>query len=88
MAARANRKVVVGKVVSAKMGKTITVQCDHLVKHPLYGKYIRRWTKYKAHDEDNTARDGDTVAIMETRPLSKTKRWRLLRVVARATTSV
>ena len=68
------------------MNKTISVRCDRLVKHPLYGKYVRRWTVYKAHDEENQARVGDTVQIMATRPLSKTKSWRLVRVLERATT--
>ena len=81
---RGNRKRVIGKVVSDKMDKTISVRCDRLVKHPLYEKYVRRWTVYKAHDENNEAREGDTVEIMETRPLSKTKRWRLVRIVERA----
>lgn len=86
MAARRNHKTVVGKVASDRMNKTISVRCDRLVKHPLYGKYVRRWTVYKAHDEENQARVGDTVQIMATRPLSKTKSWRLVRVLERATT--
>ena len=81
MAERGTRKSVVGKVVSDKMAKTISVRSDRLVKHPLYGKYVRRWTVYKAHDEANEARMGDTVEIVATRPLSKTKRWRLARIV-------
>ncbi len=84
MAERGRRKTVIGKVVSSKMDKTISVRCERLVKHPLYGKYVKRWTVYKAHDEENQAQEGDTVEIMETRPLSKTKRWRLLRVVEAA----
>ena len=84
MAARGKRKNVTGKVVSDKMDKTITVRCERLVKHPFYGKYVRRWTMYKVHDEENQARVGDTTEIMETRPLSKTKRWRLVRVLDRA----
>ena len=84
MAQRGTRKTVVGKVTSDKMAKTIAVRCDRLVKHPLYGKFVRRWTTYKAHDEQNEAQIGDTVEITETRPLSKTKRWRLTRVVEKA----
>ena len=78
---RGMRRVVTGKVVSDKMDKTITVRQERLVKHALYGKYIRRATTYKAHDENNTARTGDVVEITSTRPLSKTKSWRLVRVV-------
>ena len=78
---RGMRRVVTGKVVSDKMDKTITVRQERLVKHPLYGKYIRRATTYKAHDENNTARMGDVVEISNTRPISKTKTWRLVRVV-------
>ena len=84
MAERGNRKTVVGKVVSDKMAKTISVRTERLVKHPLYGKYVRRRTVYKAHDENDEARAGDTVEIKETRPLSKTKRWRLVRIVDKA----
>ncbi len=83
MATRGKRKVVTGKVVSDKMNKTISVRVDRLVKHPLYGKYVKRWTVYKAHDEQNDAHEGDTVEIMETRPLSKSKRWRLVQIVER-----
>ena len=78
---RGMRRVVTGKVVSDKMDKTITVRQERLVKHPLYGKYIRRATTYKAHDENNTARTGDVVEITSSRPVSKTKNWRLVRVV-------
>ncbi|MDF1700883.1 MAG: 30S ribosomal protein S17 [Planctomycetota bacterium] len=78
---RGMRRVVTGKVVSDKMDKTITVRQERLVKHPLYGKYIRRATSYKAHDENNTARMGDVVEITSSRPVSKTKSWRLVRVV-------
>ncbi|RKY21738.1 MAG: 30S ribosomal protein S17 [Planctomycetota bacterium] len=81
MKERGNRKKVIGVVASDKMDKTITVRVERLVKHPLYKKYIRRWTALKAHDEKNEAAVGDTVEIMETRPLSKTKRWRLVRIV-------
>jgi len=78
------RKVRVGVVVSDKMDKTITVAIERQVKHPIYGKFIKQTTKLKAHDETNDAREGDTVRIQETRPLSKTKRWRLVEVVERA----
>lgn len=76
-------KTVVGTVVSDKMQKTITVREERMVKHPLYGKYIRRASTYKAHDERSEAREGDTVEILHARPLSKTKAWRLLRIVRR-----
>jgi small subunit ribosomal protein S17 len=66
------------------MDKTITVKVEKLVKHPLYGKYIKRATIYKAHDEEKKAKVGDKVEIMETRPLSKTKRWRLVRILEEA----
>lgn len=78
------RKVRVGKVVSDKMDKTIVVAVEEYVKHPLYGKTMRRTTKFKAHDETNQAKIGDTVRIMETRPLSKEKCWRLLEIVKKA----
>jgi small subunit ribosomal protein S17 len=80
---RGQRKVVVGTVVSDKMEKTITVSMKRLVKHPRYKKYIRQNTKFKAHDENNEAKIGDIVEIMETRPLSKTKNWRLVRIVTK-----
>ena len=78
---RGKRRTVVGHVVSDKMDKTITVKEERLVKHPLYGKYIRRSTTYKAHDEANQAVAGDVVEIAFGRPVSKTKNWRLVRVV-------
>jgi len=81
---RNERKERIGKVVSNKMQKTITVAVDRKVKHPIYGKFVNRTTKFKAHDEENTAGIGDTVRIMETRPLSKDKRWRLIEVVEKA----
>lgn len=81
---RGERKRVVGLVVSDKCNKTITVRVGRLFKHPRYGKYLSRSTRYTAHDEKNEAREGDRVEIMETRPLSKRKRWRLLSVVERA----
>jgi small subunit ribosomal protein S17 len=81
---RNERKERIGKVVSNKMQKTITVAVDRKVKHPIYGKFINRTTKFKAHDEQNTAGIGDTVRIMETRPISKDKRWRLVEVIEKA----
>ena len=76
--------VVEGRVLSDKMDKTITVLVERSVKHPLYKKYIRRSTRLHAHDEDNESRAGDWVAIAHCRPLSKTKSWRLERIVSRA----
>lgn len=81
---RGLRKVKLGKVVSDKMEKTIVVAVETKVRHPLYGKTINRTTKFKAHDENNDAKIGDIVEIMETRPLSKDKRWRLVEIVERA----
>ncbi|ACV59706.1 MULTISPECIES: 30S ribosomal protein S17 [Alicyclobacillus] len=81
---RNQRKVRVGKVVSDKMDKTIVVAVEERVMHPLYGKTVRRTKKFKAHDENNEAKIGDVVRIMETRPLSKEKRWRLVEIVERA----
>ncbi|NNF56706.1 MAG: 30S ribosomal protein S17 [Rhodothermaceae bacterium] len=78
------RKQRIGLVVSAKMDKTITVAIERQVKHPIYGKFIKQTTKLKAHDETNDAGEGDTVRIQETRPLSKTKRWRLVEIIERA----
>ena len=78
------RKTKVGRVVSDKMDKTIVVSIERLQRHPLYKRVIRLTTKFKAHDEDNEARTGDTVLIEESRPLSATKRWRLIEVVERA----
>ena len=78
------RKTRVGKVVSDKMDKTIVVAIEDHVKHPLYGKIVKRTYKLKAHDEENTCNIGDTVKVMETRPISKDKRWRLVEVVERA----
>jgi small subunit ribosomal protein S17 len=81
---RNNRKTRVGKVVSDKMDKTIVVGIETLVRHPLYGKSIKRTTKFKAHDENNECKIGDKVKIMETRPLSKDKRWRLVEIIEKA----
>ena len=84
MEERNNRKVYSGRVVSDKMDKTVTVAVETMKKHPLYGKRVKYTKKFKAHDEQNTAREGDLVEIMETRPLSKTKRFRLVSVVEKA----
>lgn len=84
MEERNERKERIGRVVSNKMQKTITVAVDRKVKHPIYGKFVNRTTKFKAHDELNTAGIGDTVRIGETRPLSKEKRWRLIEIVEKA----
>jgi len=84
MEERNERKERIGKVTSNKMQKTITVAVDRKVKHPIYGKFVNRTTKFKAHDENNTAGIGDTVRIMETRPLSKDKRWRLIEIIEKA----
>ncbi|MCP1676557.1 small subunit ribosomal protein S17 [Natronocella acetinitrilica] len=73
-----------GRVVSVKMDKTITVRIERMVKHPLYGKFMRRSTKLHAHDEQNTCQEGDWVSIEECRPLSKSKTWRLVEVIERA----
>ncbi|MDI9509881.1 MAG: 30S ribosomal protein S17 [Clostridiales bacterium] len=78
------RKVRIGKVVSDKMDKTIVVALVDNVKHPLYGKIVKRTYKLKAHDEKNECRIGDRVKVMETRPLSKDKRWRLVEIVEKA----
>ncbi|AOV17592.1 30S ribosomal protein S17 [Acidihalobacter aeolianus] len=82
-AAKVQRSVV-GRVVSDKMDKTLTVQIERMVKHPVYGKYIRRSTKLHVHDEQNSARSGDTVRIQECRPISRTKSWTLVEVVERS----
>ncbi|MGB4440300.1 MAG: 30S ribosomal protein S17 [Sedimentibacter sp.] len=81
---RGNRKVRIGKVVSDKMDKTIVVATETLVAHPLYKKQIKMTKKYKAHDEENSCKTGDTVKIMETRPLSKEKCWRVVEILERA----
>ena len=78
------RKTRVGVVVSDKMDKTIVVAVETKVRHPLYGKTVNRTTKFKVHDENNEAKIGDRVSIMETRPLSKDKRWRLVEIVEKA----
>mgnify|MGYP003507561961 CR=1 FL=1 len=78
------RKVMTGRVVSDKMQKTVTVLVERRVKHPLYGKVVRRTNKLKAHDETNSAGVGDRVLLMETRPLSRSKRWRLVEILEKA----
>ncbi len=84
MAERNLRKTRVGKVVSDKMDKTIVVAVENNVKHPLYGKIVKRTYKLKAHDENNECHIGDRVKVMETRPLSKDKRWRLVSIIEKA----
>ena len=81
---RGNRKVRTGTVVSDKMDKTVVVAVETLVTHPLYKKQLKRTSKFKAHDENNECGQGDVVKIMETRPLSKDKRWRVLNIVEKA----
>lgn len=83
---RGNRKIRIGTVSSDKMDKTITVSVETVKQHPLYKKTVKTSKKYKAHDEENQAKIGDIVKIMETRPLSKDKRWRLIEVVQKAKT--
>jgi small subunit ribosomal protein S17 len=83
-APKAAQRTLTGRVVSNKMNKTIAVEIERLIKHPRYGKYIRRTTKLLAHDEANEAHEGDTVSIAECRTLSRHKSWRLVAVVSRA----
>ena len=84
MEKRNSRKTQIGKVVSDKMDKTIVVAIKDSVKHPLYKKIIKRTVRIKAHDEENSCGEGDRVQIMETRPLSKDKRWRLVKILEKA----
>ena len=84
MESRNLRKQKIGVVVSNKMDKTISVMVERRLKHPIYGKTVKRSKKFFAHDEENTCTEGDKVRIMETRPLSKNKRWRLVEVLERA----
>ena len=84
MSDRNLRKIRQGVVTSNKMTKTITVAVERKVKHPIYGKFVKKTTKFMAHDETNTCGIGDTVLIMETRPLSKTKNWRLVEILEKA----
>ena len=81
---RKSRKIRTGIVASNKMDKTITVKVERKVKHPMYVKFLKKSTKFMAHDEEQTAGIGDTVRIMETRPLSKNKRWRLVEIIEKA----
>jgi small subunit ribosomal protein S17 len=81
---RGRRKLRTGRVVSDEMDKTVVVAIETLVRHPLYGRIMRKTTKFKAHDQENECGVGDTVEISETRPLSKEKRWRISRVVEKA----
>ena len=81
---RNNRRTKIGIVISDKMDKTVTVSIEWKEKHPIYGKFVRKTKKYHAHDEKNECQIGDTVRIMETRPLSKTKRWRVVEIVEKA----
>lgn len=83
MANRGLRKTMTGKVISNKMDKTIVVAVENHVKHPLYGKIVKKTYKLKAHDEKNECNIGDTVKVVETRPLSKDKRWRLVEIIER-----
>ncbi|QIX61089.1 30S ribosomal protein S17 [Hymenobacter sp. BT18] len=78
------RKEIIGRVSSSKMDKSITVVVESKMKHPIYGKFVTKSTKFMAHDENNECGEGDTVRIMSTRPLSKNKRWRLVEIVERA----
>ncbi|MBP2655341.1 MAG: rpsQ [Firmicutes bacterium] len=84
MTERNERKVRIGKVVSDKMQKTVVVAVERLERHPLYNKSVKLTDRFKAHDENNDSHEGDTVKIMETRPLSKDKRWRVVEVLERA----
>ena len=81
---RGNKRVIKGVVVSNKMDKTIVVRAERLVKHSVFHKYIRRYVKYKAHDEENTCNVGDKVLIVESRPLSKDKKWRMRTIIEKA----
>ncbi len=82
---RSRRKTRVGEVVSDKMDKTVVVAVTRLVRHPLYGRFVKKTNKFKVHDENNECQTGDVVKIMETRPISKDKRWRLVEVTKKVT---
>lgn len=84
MKERGKKRQLVGTVVSDKMDSTIIVQVERLVKHPLYKKYIRRQNRFAAHDKDNACKNGDKVLITESKPISKTKRWRVVEIVEKA----
>ena len=88
MVTRNRRKTRIGRVVSDKMDKTVVVAVETAVRHPLYGRIVKRTKKFKAHDENNECRVGDTVRIMETRPLSKEKRWRVAEIIERGLCSI
>jgi len=84
MAVQGNKRTIKGVVISDKMDKTIVVKAERLVKHPVFHKYVRKHVKYKAHDKQNECKAGDIVLIIEARPLSKEKRWRMLEILERA----
>jgi small subunit ribosomal protein S17 len=84
MAEKGNKRTIKGVVISGKMDKTIVVKAERLVKHPIFHKYVRKHVKYKVHDEKNECKAGDTVIIIEARPMSKEKRWRMLEILERA----
>jgi len=84
MVERSKRKVVLGKVVSNQSDKTITVLVERRIRHPVYGKYVTKSSKFMVHDQDNVCSIGDVVRIMETRPLSKCKHWRLMEIIKKA----
>ena len=84
MSERNDRKVKIGKVVSDKMDKTVVVAIERLVQHPLYKKSIKKTVRFKAHDENNDSHTGDIVSVMETRPLSKDKRWRVVEILEKS----
>jgi small subunit ribosomal protein S17 len=84
MAEKSNKRTIKGVVVSDKMDKTIVVKAERLVKHSVFQKYVRKHVKYKAHDEQNQCKTGDTVLIIEARPMSKDKRWRMLEILEKA----
>jgi small subunit ribosomal protein S17 len=81
---RGRRKIRTGQVISDKMDKTVVVSITSLVKHPLYGRFVKKTKKFKAHDENNECGIGDRVLLMETRPLSKDKRWRVVEIIEKA----
>lgn len=81
MSERGNKKTQIGVVVSDKMDKTVVVKVDRLIKHPVYNKYIKRSAKYKAHDENNSCKAGDRVVIVESRPMSKDKCWKVRQII-------
>ena len=81
---KSNRKQIVGLVTSTKMDKSITVSVERKLRHPIYGKFVKKSKKFLAHDENNTCNEGDTVRIVESRPLSRRKRWKLVEIVERA----